>query len=284
MGGFRSGGDSPETRPQGTLIFYVLKTVPESEVALEILTSENELIRSYSSKTEEKKERLPIEKGMNRFVWDLKYPKPETIEGAIMSLSRVDGTPVPPGVYKVRLKAGDSILDQEFLVKKDPRWEATQADLEAQFELGMQVASLLTESHTMIRRIRAVREQASEISSRAIEAGFDKKLDEASEALSKKLTEVEDELIQRSNETGQDPINYPPKIDNQIAYLLGIVNTQDAKPTQGCYERFENLKKALAQFKVQLDEILETDLKAFNRLLDEEGVGRIIVGNEKASD
>jgi hypothetical protein len=284
MGGFRSGGDAPETRPQGTLIFYILNTVPESEITLEILTSDDELIRSYSSKTKEKKERLPIEKGMNRFVWDLKYRKPETIKGSIMSLSRVDGTPVAPGVYKVRLKAGDSVLNQEFLVKKDPRWEATQADLEAQFELGMQVGSLLAESHTMIRRIRAVREQASGISSRAIEAGFDKKLDEASEAFSKKLTEVEDELIQRSNETGQDPINYPPKIDNQIAYLLGIVNTQDAKPTQGCYERFENLKMELAQIKVQLDGILETDLKAFNRLLDEEGVGRIIVGNEKAPD
>jgi len=225
-----------------------------------------------------------IEEGMNRFVWDLKYPKPKTLKGSIMSLSRVDGTPAAPGVYKARLKAGDSKLTQEFSVKKDPRWEATQADLEAQFELGTQVANLLAEAHTMIGRIRGVREQAKEISSRAVDAGFNNKIDEACEAFSKKLTEAEDELIQRSSETGQDPINYPPKIDNQIAYLLGIVNTQDAKPTQGCYERFEDLKEGLAQIKAQLDGIWETELTAFNRLLDEEGVGRIILGNEKNSD
>ena len=127
-------------------------------------------------------------------------------------------------------------------------------------------------------------DQVSEISTRALDAGFDKKIDEASEDLADKLTEVEDELIQRKNETGQDPVNYPPKIDNQIAYLLRIVNSQDAKPTQGCYDRFEILKKELAQIRARLDGVIEKDLTAFNQLLDEEGVGRIIVGNERTPD
>ncbi len=280
----RSSGSSPETRPQGTLIFYFLNTSPDSEVTLEILTPNDELIRSFSSKTEDEKEKLPIEEGMNRFVWDFKYPKPETVKGSIMSLSRIDGTPVVPGGFKVRLKAGESVLTQEFSVRKDPRWEATQADLEAQFELGTAIGSLLSESHSMIGKIRAVRDQASEIATRALDAGCDKKIDEASEALSEKLTEVEDQLIQRKSETDQDAINYPPRIDNQIAYLLGIVNSQDARPTQGCYARFEDLKEELTQIKTRLDAIFETDLTAFNRLLDEEGVGRIIVGNEKTPD
>ena len=66
-------------------------------------------------------------------------------------------------------------------------------------------------------------------------------LEEVSETLRKDLTEVEDELIQTKNEAGQDPVNFTPRLDNQIAYLYGHVAQNYGRPTGGSFERFRDL-------------------------------------------
>jgi len=280
MRGFRSG-NAPESVPNGTVIFFYFKEKPEEEVKLEILTSNSVLVRSFSSKAEEREDKLEVKEGMNRFVWDFKYPKPEVMPGSIMSLSRIDGTKVSTGSYQVRVTSGEWSETKAFQVSKDPRWDASQADLDSQFELGMEVGEKLTETHQAIKKIRSIREQITEISDRAVKSGHDKKIDDAKKKLDEKITAIEDELIQTKNEAGQDPINYPPKLDNQFAYLHGKVNSQDAKPTDGCYERFEDLKKKLDLHLKALNKIVDKDLVDFSKMLEKEGVSRIILEEKK---
>jgi hypothetical protein len=90
------------------------------------------------------------------------------------------------------------------------------------------------------------------------------------------LNDLEEKLIQTKSEVGQDPINYPSQIDDQMAYLYSIVNNQDDRPNAGCYERLEDLKKTFAPLQNQLKAIKSNDVAAFNRLLQQQSIQLIM--------
>ena len=273
--GFRDG-DAPESPPYGAVFFYYLKERPDGAVILEVLDSEGNVARTFSSQAESGS-KLPVEPGLNRFVWDFSYPTPETVDGAVMSLARIRGAAAPPGDYTARLKSGTTEEVRKFRVVRDPRWSATDEDLEAQFQLASAIGNELGRLNQAINQIRSIREQADFVISKAEGKDYRETIRKAFESVDEKLTAVEASLIQTMSEAGQDPINYPPKLDNQFAYLLSIVNSQDARPTAGCYERFEDLKEEFATIKETLDSILEEDLNEFNELLEKEGAHLIIL-------
>ena len=97
----------------------------------------------------------------------------------------------------------------------------------------------------------------------------------------KKLTALEEDLIQTRNESGQDPINYQVKLDNQLAYLYSSISSQDSRPNCPLYDRYEELiiplEKAAGVFK----EITENELKGFIQLLEENDIPRIIIKKKK---
>ena len=66
------------------------------------------------------------------------------------------------------------------------------------------------------------------------------------------MSAAEEEIYQVRNRSGQDPLNYPIKLNNQIAGLAGVVSSAEAKPTKQSYEVFELLS---TQLKVQLDRL-----------------------------
>ena len=103
-------------------------------------------------------------------------------------------------------------------------------------------------------------------------------LEEQAEALRKGLTEVEEELIQPKNEFGQDPINFPPKLDNQIAYLYGHVARNYGRPTGGSFERFRDLEEEAAPVLERLASLLGAGVADLNRALQEAGVtGEVLI-------
>ena len=295
-GGRFGGGRDANRPPSGALIHFYLAEKPKEKetVRLEILDGEGKVIRTFETKKkDEEKEgendsdddrrnrlnigELKVKKGLNRFEWDLRYPKPETIKGSVMSLSNTSGPMAPPGSYQVRLTAGDWTQTRPFEVRKDPRWEATADDLKAQFDLTFAVRDKLTETHDAIRKIRSVREQLKGIARRAVKAGFTKEIRKAADEIGKKLTEIEKELIQTQSKGGQDPLNYPPRLDNQIAYLYSVVNRQNARPTEGSYELFEDLKREVQPHFDKLKDLFDSELPRFNTLLEQENVPRVII-------
>lgn len=84
-------------------------------------------------------------------------------------------------------------------------------------------------------------------------------------------------MIQTKNESGQDPINFPPRIDNQIAYLFGVVNGQDALPTEGSYRRYEDLKGELSAILKRLDKVLTPGVRDFNRRAGKAGISGVLL-------
>jgi hypothetical protein len=226
-------------------------------------------------------ESLEVERGMNRFVWDLRYPAPDVIEGARFSLAYTGGAWAPPGEYRIRVSTGAGSRTVTATVEPDPRKEAvTRADLEAQFDLTLQVRARLSQVHDAVREIRSIREQARGLVASAEELDHPEEtveeLAEAADALDEALSAVEEELIQTRSESGQDPINFPPKLDDQLAYLYSHVTNSYGRPTEGAYERYRDLVEETEPHLRELERIVEEEVGALNRRLAELEVGPVV--------
>jgi hypothetical protein len=171
----------------------------------------------------------------------------------------------PSGTYQLRMTMGDKVQIQPLRLLKDPRSECTDADLVSQTKFALQIRDRVNEANDAVLRIRALREK--------LEAAA-KETPAQTGAIAKLVAEmslVEGEIYQVRNRSGQDPLNYPIKLNNRIAALLGVVLGGDNAPTAQSYEVFEDLSKKL---QVQLDALKKletTQLTAINAELVKAG-------------
>ena len=203
--------------------------------------------------------------GLNRFTWDLRYPGASVFPCMILwSASAEQGPLAVPGSYRVRVTANGTSRTMPLTVRMDPRLEGvTLADLREQFALATRIRDRTSAANDAVLRIRKLR---SAIADRARRAGGADVTAAAAE-VSRKLTAVEENLYQVRNRSGQDPLNFPIRINNRIAALGRSVQTGDAKPTASSYVVFRQLSAELDAELAKLRQIIAGDVEGFNRLL-----------------
>jgi len=227
-------------------------------------------------------EDLDAERGMNRFVWDLRYPGPIVVDGAQFSLASTGGMAAPPGRYTLRVEAGGETREVSVAVGLDPRIPSvTEDDMRAQFELARQVRDRLTAVHAAIAEIRSIRDQAGDVISRLRDRGDQAPLVDDLEArrrtMEGELEAVEKALIQTRNESGQDPINFPSMLDDQLAYLYSHVTGSYGRPTAGSYERYRDLVTLTQPHLDRAEALVREHVEPFNRAVTEAGLGTVVV-------
>ena len=268
-----------ENPPYGAVFFYTLPAQTEAEVRLEIIGPDGGRAQLFSSDRDpepnppaifvmtsrpEGDKRLPRAAGLNRFVWDLRYPVVDVVPDAIV-WAFTGGPAAIPGTYQARLSVGDITQTQTFRVLPDPRLSMTPEDYRAQFEAMTAMRRALDRTYSGVRTARSIRAQARDAVRRLKESGRETRdLARAADVLSDELTEIENTLMQTKNEADQDVENFPTKLDNQIAYVYGLVGEVDARPTAGQLERFRDLEADLDRVLARLKTILDGDVAAFN--------------------
>jgi hypothetical protein len=148
----------------------------------------------------------------------------------------------------------------------------TQDDLEEQFRLATRIRDAQAEIYESITLLRGVRTQAKEAATRAQEAGFGEDLLERADTIESKLTKIERDLINAKSESNQDPINFPPMLDNQMGYLYRQVVRAYSRPTKASYDRFEELLLQVRDQGARVRIVLDTDVAELNRMLLDRGV------------
>ena len=217
--------------------------------------------------------RVPNKAGMNRFSWYLRGEDAQGFTGMIFWAAGTTGPTIPPGTYSVRITAGDKTESQTFQVLRDPRTNATQGDLDAQYAFLVQVRDRTTEANNAVRTIRNVKAQLEDRRAKAGSKGA--ALDKLASALSAKLSSVEEEIYQVKNRSGQDPLNYPIRLNNQLAALAGVAGSTEARPTAQSYEVFKLLSAQLDEQLKRLTDALGSDLSAVNAELGRLGLDKI---------
>jgi len=240
--------DLPEYPPAGARIDYYLAN-PSGEVKLEILDTAGKVVRAYSSEARAPAaggrggggrrggnlpSTLPVKIGMNRFVWDLRYPGGPAAGGDGEGGGFGGGGPlVAPGAFKVRLTAGGMTKTESFTIKIDPRVAKdgiTVADLAAQTTFALKVRDALAEARQLQARVR-----------QAVEAkrGDAAKLQSVMEKLTTKSGPYEDQMF----------------ID-QLSNVNREIGGADQKVGASAYERFNQLMKEWTSIRADADAAL----------------------------
>lgn len=215
--------------------------------------------------------RVPDKAGLNSFTWNLRYPEAVGFAKMIMWAEETNGPLALPGNYTVRMQVGgEPVQSQTFALLNDPRSTTSGKDLGEQFEFLIKIRDRVSEANNAVRTIRNLRAQ---LASRRTELSGQQQsdLDSLTVPLMAKLSTIEAEIYQVKNQSDQDPLNYPIRLNNKIAALASVVASSPEKPTDQSYAVYNILSAQLAQqlaaMKLEMGRIaaINAKLKAFGK-------------------
>ncbi|HWZ45850.1 MAG TPA: hypothetical protein VNW97_20425, partial [Candidatus Saccharimonadales bacterium] len=309
--GFGSGsaGQNP---PPGAVIYYSLKSAlkdqdkkeegkkpadsnaPKAQpITLEILDAKGQVVRKFPAKSQAPEADSdegfgrrpqasgpPKEAGLNRFVWDLRYEPSSRVPHSPLWAGSTDGPVALAGNYQVRLAVQGKAYSTSLEIQADSRVQASQQDMEKQFDLLLKIRERITQTHDAVNQIRDIRSQITALNARLENDPHGKAVAEAGKQLDKKMTEVEEALIQTKARSGQDVLNYPIRLNNQLVALGGVVGSADSAPTQASYDVFDMLSKQLDEQLAKWKHILAVDVPEFNNVVRKQEVPAVILTKE----
>ena len=212
-------------------------------------------------------------KGVNRYTWTMRHPDATTFRGMILWGGRGTGPSMAPGTYSVKMTAGSAApVQYTFVVKPDPRAEATEADLVEQTRMALQVRDRMSDANKGVIEIRNLKtdvtDRTAKMTANAAFAPLAKKFADS-------LSAVEDSVYQTKNQSGQDPLNFPIRLNNQFSSLLSFVSSGERRPPKQAYDVLAVLNPKLDLQMARMERIIAADLPKINAMLKAAGLPEI---------
>ena len=215
---------------------------------------------------------MPAGAGVNRFVWDLRYPGAMRLRGNKTGEEADRGPLVLPGACQVRLRVGDRVLVETFDVVNDPRSPATIDDLREQLDCLLAIRDKISAAYEGVQRIRdtsgEIERWCARLSGRD---GHDAAL-RIGEALCEALSAVESALILPGEHTDTFGLHHRVRLNAALASVISIVDSADARPTAQARMLAEEYMAGIDTELGRLEALLDHDLGTFNRLVSETGL------------
>ncbi len=281
---------------RGLTVYYALPRRAE-RVTLEFLDAQGRVIRSFSGTPADsaaaarpagggggeddededqparpREPKLAVKAGLNRFTWDLRHPGAEDFPGIVFWAARIVGPRAVPGTYRVRMTVdGRPVGTEEFRVVTDPRFRVTQADLEAQFALAMRVRQRTTDANRGVLLVRGIRDQVNE----RLTHTQDPAVRAAADSLLRRIAVIEDSLYNPRLRSSQDPLNFPIRLNNKMAALMGVIESAESAPTRQSYTVFDDLSRRIDVQLAALNSVVANDLPRLNALLRDQNLPEV---------
>lgn len=296
-GGYTEGPKNAGTNSQpGVYIYYSLpQGVEAADLTLSVFDEASEdAIWTWTGKPESDEEEstndevdtrvLSTSAGLNRHIWNLEYPGMERFDGLIMWADMKSGPRAVPGQYRAELIVGESTYETNFTVVADPRATATKDDYAAQFAFVTEARDLLSRTHREIERIRTLRTQLDALKARLVEAGDNEESPSALLAeiiaTDESMTAIEEALYQTKNESRQDPLNFPIRLNNKLTSLMRGVASDDVGPTAAAQAVKTKLTEAIEGQLVLLDSVWTQRVPTLNAMVRESGLEMLVLESE----
>ena len=275
-------GVNPAT---GVVIYYGLPELKKTdEVTMEIKDSTGNTVRTFSSKADEKAAQwdgaprpdptLPKNKGLNRFVWDMRYA---TMPG--VPQVRIEGSyaghKAVPGKYTITLRMGGQTLATDTEILTNPLY---RTDTATYTEYHQTMWSMENELMAMHRMINSLYEKQKQLESllNSLPAGEKYSgLKKDGESLVKKMKAWDEDMVQRKSKAYDDVENFPNKFTANYLFLINQTESDVPRVNQPSLDRMRELNAQWATLKARGNEILHQDIPAFNKKLWDAGLGAI---------
>ena len=212
---------------------------------------------------------MPVRAGVNRFIWDLRYPGAIRLRGNKTGEEAERGPLVLPGTYQVHLTVGEHTLTESFEVANDPRSPASFEELRDQLDCLLAIRDKISAAYEGVQRIRETTGEIERWCARlARRDGHDAAL-EAGKALCEALAAVESALILPGRQTDTFGLNRRVRLNAALASVISIVDSADARPTAQARALAEKYMTAIDAELDRLAAFLGQNLSIFNRLVGE---------------
>ena len=277
----------------GVSLYYELPVASDSlNIALDILDEKENLVRTYTNKPDKKFVSFPggppadpvvsSKAGLNRFVWDLRYPTLPGVPNVFIEGSYL-GRKVAPGKYTARLKVGTEERTTSFSVLPDPRIEATPADYQQQVHLHKVVDETVKEIHEDVIRMRMAREQVKNLLEVLTDKEKYKTTHELGKNLIDKITAWEEKLVQPKSQSNDDVINFVNKLTADYIFLKGELDANIPQVTTGQRQQLDVLNAAWLPLKKDYFQLLQKGIEDFNTHCRKLNIDKISIPQKESS-
>ena len=215
---------------------------------------------------------MPAGTGVNRFVWDLRYPGAMRLRGNKTGEEADRGPLVLPGTCQVRLRVGDRVLVETFDVVNDPRSPASIDELREQLDCLLAICDKISAAYEGVQRSRDTSGEIERWCTRLAGCGGHDAALRAGEALREALAAVESALILPGEHTDTFGLHHRVRLNAALASVISIVDSADARPTAQARMLAEEYMTGIDAELGRLKALLDHDLGTFNRLVSETGL------------
>jgi photosystem II stability/assembly factor-like uncharacterized protein len=285
-------GDNP---PAGAIIDYYFKNAPKDEVTLDILDKDGKLVRHLSSKEKKEGEQppewpdrverpktIPANEGMNRFAWDLRHNDPVQIPGAFYSGTGPKGPLALPGDYQLKMTVAGKSQTAPLQLTIDPRTKGQEGALQKQFTLAVQVNDHISQLHQAVNDIREVKSQIKNLHTRFGEDERLKAALTAADDLDKKMSDVEQQLVQVNMKGSEGNLAFPNMLNERFDSFSHFIDAGDNEPTKPQLEVFQMLSAKLDEQLKKWAQIKTDDVPKFSALIKQLDLPTLIITEKKS--
>lgn len=266
----------------GIVFYYQLPDLKEKAVVtMEIKDASGNPVRSFTSVPDSTYQEydsappadpvLSKNKGLNRFVWNMRYPTMIGVPNVYIE-SSFRGHKATPGKYTVTITAGESKASAEFEILANPLYSISTSTYQQYHLVMSELEGELNKMHKMINSLYKKQQQISQVLSAA---NISAELKKEGFALVEKIKAWDEEMIQRKSLAYDDVENFPNKFTANYLFLINQTESDLPRVNQSSLDRQKELNAQWKTLQSRGNDLLEKDIPAFNEKLWKAGIGSI---------
>ena len=275
-------GVNPAT---GIVVYYNLPELKKTdEISMEIKDAEGNVVRTFSSKADkdfkkydggpQKEPTLSKSKGLNRFVWNLRYPTMPGVENVYIESSYA-GHKAPPGKYFITLKMGEQKISTEAEILPNPLYPTNPATYKEYNQIMTRMEADVISMHQTVNSLYEKQKQLETLLKTLPEEAKYNAVKKEGEALLKKMKAWDEDMVQRKSKAYDDVENFPNKFTANYLFLINQTESDIPRVNQPSLDLLKQLNAEWSVLKARSDEILNRDIPTLNKMLWDVGVGAV---------
>jgi photosystem II stability/assembly factor-like uncharacterized protein len=269
----------------GVVIYYNLPELKKTDnITMEIRDAEGNLVRSLSSQPDRNYRRwdggpgadpvLPKGKGLNRFVWDMRYPTMPGAPGVYIEAG-YRGHKASPGKYTITLDFNGQKLTTEAEILANPLYPTTPAQYREYHQTMSAMEAELTAMHKLVNSLYETQKRLESLIGSLPDDAKYGPIKKDGEALIKKMKAWDEDMVQRRAKAYDDVENYPNKFTADYMFVINQTESDIPRVNQPSLDLMKEMNAKWATLKSRATEILEKDIPALNKRLWGAGKGAV---------